>query len=424
MSFTKSLFCYDYFPLPPGPTPFSTILNDVFFNPANDNQDYPIHGPNVIRFVELLLTCRLETDHGLLVGANKDQAIITYQRYYPKILEALDIPFDLKARPELGKVLALLKVAALFHDLGKVIRRANHPQIGVNLLRSFDEEQSRLLLDYLVYEDDEPDALSKYNRFSLLASIIQHHDKFGVVSTGEGALPIFSDILYFTSNKGAIPGITKNVTSVMLLNLADIAAVCTVVDKKPALDLATSIYRLRHDDFPLPPHAGKTEKELTDQLLNLCRCTDTCLGLVPEKLSIVLEDWDILISAVKETQGDRTLLKQNLLNIEQNPSRGILRILRLLNEAALTSGAPNLLSYITPTSVESVLVGTLGPQEFQSFCEQFATVVKLDYALDFFKGMLCACIRRELNTNYKIDFPLNSDATWKKLSDDEKTQME
>ncbi len=423
MSFTKNLFLYDYFPLPLGPTPFSTILNDVFFNPAKDNQDYPIHGPNVIRFVELLLKCKLETDNGLLAGDNKDQAIITYQRYYPKILEALEIPSDFQACPELGKVLSLLKVAALFHDLGKVIRRANHPQVGANLLRSFDEEQSRLLLDYLVYEGEQPNTLSKYSRFSLMASIIQHHDKFGVVSTGEGALPIFSDILYFTSNKGAIPGITKNVTAVMLLNLADIAAVCKVIDKKPALDLAANIYRLRHGDSPLPSHVGKTERELADQLLNLCRCADTCLGLVPEKLSNVLGDWDILVSAVKETQGDRTLLKRSLLNIEQNPSRGILRILRLLNESALTSEAPSLLSYMSPISVESVLVGTLGPQEFQAFCEQFATVVKLDYALDFFKGLLCACIRRELDTNYTIDSPLGSEATWRKLSDDEKAQV-
>jgi hypothetical protein len=430
MPFTQNLFSNNYFPLPPDKKiPFSTILNDVFFQPSDDNKDYPIHGPNVIRYVEYLLANDL-VDNGLLAGVKNTQKTTSglyftnYKRILGSLLETDDPPVE---GADLDKVASLLKVAALFHDIGKVIRRANHPQIGVNLLRSYDEGQSRDLLKYLVYDDEKENTPSKYNRFSLLASIIQHHDKFGVVSTGEGALPIFSDILYFSSNKGAIRGINKNVTSVMLLNLADIAAVCTVVDaeKKPALALADSIFKLRKSRFPLNESDLKKDEELANQLLNLRKCSDTCLGLTPEKMSTVLEDWNILLDAISATGGDRTLLKRNLLNIEQNPSRGIARILRLLTEAAQTSGAPGLIKHMSPTSVESVLVGMLGPQEFQSFCEQFATVVKLDYALDFFKGLVCACIRKERDGKYKMDSDLSilEGAKWNKLGTEEKSEI-
>ena len=45
------------------------------------------------------------------------------------------------------------------HDIGKTIRRANHPQIGTNLLRHFSESTSNRLLQSLQYpgeKDDHP----------------------------------------------------------------------------------------------------------------------------------------------------------------------------------------------------------------------------------------------------------------------------
>ena len=197
MAFKISLFTEDYFPRSDIPIPFSELLNGLFFNPQNDKDDYPIHGPNVIRFINALLDGNFATARGLL-PEDGGGCMRTYQSYYSDILKALDI--DPRNSIEIVNTTELLKVAALYHDIGKYIRRANHPQIGANIIRNYDEAESESLVNHLVYDDENDDIPSKHNRFTLIASIIEHHDKFGVVSTGEGALPIFSDILYFTSN--------------------------------------------------------------------------------------------------------------------------------------------------------------------------------------------------------------------------------
>ena len=57
----------------------------------------------------------------------------------------------------------------------------------LNLLRNFAEDQRQHLVEALVYQNEPIDRDANHNRFSLIVSIIQHHDKFGVVTTGEGA---------------------------------------------------------------------------------------------------------------------------------------------------------------------------------------------------------------------------------------------
>jgi hypothetical protein len=144
------------------------------------------------------------------------------------------------------------------------------------------------------------------------------------------------------------------------------------------------------------------------------------LGIDVDKLSKVLEDWQILINVVgnERVLGNRVRLKQHLLELERNPARAITRIMRLLQECAATTDCPALLDgrFISPTSVESALVGTLGAHQFQTFCELFATVAKMDYGLNFFKAIFCACVRKALDPTYK---PSVSKKTWWKLNRDE-----
>ncbi len=397
IQFKSKLFINEYFPLPGDKIPFGGMLNQIFFEPLGDNQDFPIHGPNVIRFIEALVDAKLENEPGL-IKVNEKRTRGIYNYFYPKIMEALEINIDSSGVSEQGdKTTELLKVAALYHDLGKCIRRANHPQIGSNLLRNYSEEETRKLADVLVYEKESLDIPAKYNRFSLIGSIVQHHDKFGVVSTGEGGLPIFSDILYFTSDENTISGIKKNITSVMLTNLADIAAVNTASPEKRnrAIELAKSVGH----------RSGKDEPDPLDELIEICKEPESSLGVDSRKVSCVLKDWEILIKTISlpAVMGNRVDLKIHLLEIERNPARAIQRILRLLEECSETTGASSLLNYISPTSVESVLVGTLGAHQFQTFCEQLATVVKLDYGLRFFQAIICACVRKELDENYTFE---------------------
>lgn len=412
-SFKTPLMSDNYLPRIDIQIPFGDILNGIFYNPQNDKDDYPIHGPNVIRFIEALLDGSFSTSCGLLPDNDDGSCMRTYQSYYSEILKGLDI--EPKDSDDIQKITELLKVAALYHDIGKFIRRENHPQIGANLIRNYNETESERLVNFLIYDDEGDDTPNRYNRFTLISSIIEHHDKFGVVSTGEGALPIFSDILYFTSNKGAIKGIIKNVTSVMLVNLADIAAVNRSNKRAEAITISRQL---------LHQAKGDENDKIIDLMENLEKIftqKESCLGLNALKVSNVLNDWQILVDAIKYVEGDRTQLKIRLLEIEQNPSRTIHRILRLLNESALTGNANCLAEFMTPTLVESVLVSTLGPYRFQSFCEEIATIVKFDYGLNFFKAVMCAAIRKRIHSDYEMIHNDNRGYEWVKLNQKEKS---
>jgi hypothetical protein len=252
-----------------------------------------------------------------------------------------------------------------------------------------------------------------------------------VVSTGEGALPIFSDILYFSSSPDALGGIKKNVTAVMLVNLADIAAVNTApaAVKEQVAQLASEVFVRRTGELSTGTASGSTntsvvgstEEDLLRQIGAIIRQGDCCLGLTYQKMANVLTDWETLIKAIgsPEVSGDRVALKGMLLRIERNPARTIRRIVRLLHEASSIIKAPSLQPYMSPTAVESVLVGTLGAHQFQTFCEQFATVAKLDYGLNFFRSVMCACIRLRLKAELVESHP-----QWGMLTTNEQRNLE
>jgi hypothetical protein len=406
---SASLFTdsHPFFPKPAGAIPFGDLLNAIFFRPNKDNLDYPIHGPNVVRLCGALLDGVLH-EPGLIKG-DLPAAQIKYNNHARDIQKALGVSDAPDPVQEMAKQRELLAAAALYHDIGKSIRRANHPLIGANLVRNFDEAQRRALVDALVHAHEPRTTNARFNRFSLITSIIQHHDKFGVVSTGEGGLPIFSDILYFASGAEKLTGVRKNVTAVMLLNMADIAAVSTAdeVDRDRSLALASDIAKGRDSGQPAQ------EPALLDELTGIAQKKSSCLGLTPDKLSRVLDDWSILIGAIDHStvEGNRVGLKRRLIEVERNPSRAIERILRLLNDAVETSGAGDLSAHFSRASVESILVGTLGAHQFQTFCAQLACVAKLDYGLSFFKAVACASVRRVIGSQTGGD--------WARLGPDE-----
>jgi len=414
MSFRTDFLVHSYLPDAIDNIPFGQILNDLFFDPIKENQDFPIHGPNAIRFIEVLISGEEELINtpGLVRDAD-----VGVDEIYGSCFDEIKRGLGADSLKEKKKVSDLLKIALLFHDIGKFIRRSNHPPIGANLVRNYNEEQRQRLVDALVYEHDERDA--KHNRFSLITSIIQHHDKFGVVSTGEGALPLFSDILYFTSDASAIQGIQKNITSVMLSNVSDIASVCTAPQhlRDKAYEIAKAIRHVRSGRQP-------DDKALVEELLCICKEPGVSLGLDSAKLSKVIDDWRIVMNMVEheDVQGDRVKLKKHLLDIERNPARAIKRVLRLLQECSATSNCDPLIDtrFMSSTSVESILVGTLGAHQFQTFCELLATVAKLDYGLNFFKAIICACVRKEIHKDYAMALNIENGWNCYELNDKEK----
>lgn len=394
--FRNQILLHDFFPARTE-VPFGDYLSKLFFDPRTDNNDFPIHGPNVIRLTQALFNDKLEGESGLL--AEKGEASDETRRAILNAHASISEGLGLKDAPEAAftRTASFLSIAALYHDIGKTIRRANHPQIGANLLRNFDQDQSDFLVNALQGISESDTSKNKHSRFSLICSITQHHDKFGVVSTGEGALPLFSDILYFTSDERAMDGILKNVTSVMVLNLADIAAVVPGTtpkeDRIEALRLAKEVGRCRASGGSV-----QDEESIIAQLMPIIKKPSSCLGLKHRKVIEIIQDWQVIISGIKDKEvlGNRSRLKRRLLHHEQNPARTIHRVLRILSESIETSNSSALMAVMSPTPVESVLVGALGSHQFQEFCRRFANIVKLDYGLGFFKGIVCACVRKGL----------------------------
>ena len=392
--------------LPGVNAPFYSNLEELFC--ARKMPDLAIHCPNVIRCIGDIMSNygrNLDKKNHGNAGGDIELRILEEM---PAINKCLEI-----SRSELSsKALESLQVAALYHDIGKVIRQANHPRLGVNILRNMNDEERAKLVDGLVMKGDT-NSKSHEHRFSLLCSIVDHHDKFGVVSTGEGSLAIFSDILYFRSDAETINGVKKNITSVMLLNLADIAAVCTADKDKQnrAAELVSSILKDR----------SLIKSKEYEELLNIWKDNDSYLGLSFEKVSNILDDWKALLFAIddKTVLGDRTRLREYLIRLDQNSYKTIRRIIRIISECCYTTNSNALLPYISETEVESILVSSFGAHQFQDFCIKFAYIVKMDYGLKFFKGIVCACIRAKICT---LDNQAEK-GDWLKLNHEEKEKL-
>ncbi len=393
------------FPLNQDELPFGEHLAKLFFSPREvDNIDFPIHGPNVVRLGGVILhedatePGYLSSVPGLLSGNEEEKA--ETERFLIENSENLLTLMEVGVGANSQKARELLQTCALYHDIGKVIRRANHPQIGANILRNYDTQEREKLVEALGLARDSSSG-SRRNRFSLIASVIKHHDKFGVVSTGEAGLPIFSDILYFRSEEENMPGILKNITAVMLLNLADIAAVCKASDsaKSRAFEIVGLIAAGRQRA------AVVDEPALFAELTGLIESADSCLGLSRATARDVLSDWNFLVGAVRhaDVRGDRERLKVYLLESEKNPARAIKRILRLIKTSLMSAGATQLADLLTTISVETILVDSVGSFKVQDFCDQFATVVKLDYGLGFFRALAATCVKKYLHPQSALE---------------------
>ena len=392
--FPYDFFISDFFPKATD-IPFGKQLNSLFFKPRSDNHDFPIHGPNIIRFAKSFLREAKKLDLNSVKCSKESQHLFLTK--HENMLKLMEVDSN---EHSLQKAEEFLAICALYHDIGKVIRRENHPQIGANLLINYDDRERENLVNALGTTLDSSSQDSKRNRFNLIVSVIKHHDKFGVVSTGEGGLPIFSDILYFWSEESKMDGILKNLTTVMLLNLADIAAVCTAQRNRrnDALEFARKIWDLRSQNNL--QNNFECEENIFNEWKQIYQEPDYYLGISNQAMSDVLNDWEILINAIQENEvgGDRLRLKNRLFELERNPARTIKRIIRLIRTTLSTVGADSLTEYVTITSVEPILVGSIGSFQLQNFCDQLATVVKFDYGLKFFKVLVCTCIKKYIDT--------------------------
>ena len=422
--------------------PFKDHLEAIFVNPKSDIQNFPIHGPNTIRIIYEILDGTFENDSDY--GEDVKKELRKLMNFVNSVF-ALDQDEEQTKTPEkweewiknkrkndydiidaskdsdlIKQAKKLVKVAALYHDIGKSISNSNHPQIGVNILRNIRGSERMKLVEKIGDED-----------FSLLCSMIQHHDKFGNLCTGEASLPILSDVLYFTSSQKKIVGALKNVTSVMLLNLADMAAVCTYKDSeeddgvkiKEAWSLVKEIRKCVNSNNT-PEYSKKA-----DLFKEKLKETRACRGLISDDVKRNYEFFLVMVEQICESKADRQKLKRLLIKYEQKPVGLINRMRNLLTTVIKSIGGEVLSPHFSDASIESVLSGLLDTQ-FEDFCNRFALVVKMGYAKRFFQIIARTEIRIALGKKTEVTpvFTLEGIKNWayiiNKLKKDNRGEFE
>jgi len=136
---------------------------------------YPQHGPAVLEAMNSILAGNLEQvlrgDHGEEHVQQLQDAIFEVQRLFR----------GWGARTSGSHLDALLRVCALYHDIGKYIVLDRHPMVGWYTVQYVDPEQREQLRELLLGNEDY---------LQLVTIIIRDHDHFGVLNTGEASYPI------------------------------------------------------------------------------------------------------------------------------------------------------------------------------------------------------------------------------------------
>ncbi|MBM3211751.1 hypothetical protein FJZ33_06010, partial [Candidatus Poribacteria bacterium] len=179
--------------------------------------------------------------------------------------------------PWKGKIDILLRIAALYHDIGKVIISERHSLEGFYYFAHVKPSQRGKLEKIL----GEGDILLGAERFKILSNMLKYHDLWGVLSTGEGSVIVLLDVLPYH-----IAHPIDQITTLSLLLLINMA------------DIMEAIEPERYDS----------------------------------KAKLLSEEWEKLCKEVEESKGDRQELTNNLIRKDQREAIAIERIRRLLCE--------------------------------------------------------------------------------------------
>lgn len=329
------------------------------------------------------------------IRKSKEKTYMKMNKIFKKAIEVL----ELTTVKEKQKFRNSLLLVSLYHDIGKAISRSLHPQLGANIINNLDRDERNKLVKEIGYE-----------KFKLIALAVEHHDKFGNLSTGEASLTILSSVLFYKrfedendsdedekkieekNEKLKIKYSNQIITTIMLLNMLDMASISPLSSKKDRDEVNENFKKLY----------GITDLDSSDEALGMLkynkeilRKTDNFLGISYENLVDYHKDWLVLLKKIDQVKGVRKKLSNILIDTEQYPERTISRIRRLLRASAKQAGAYKLLKYYTNSFIEEILVGILG-SDFIRFCDEFAHVGKLGYSLKFFIGLTKGMVRKKI----------------------------
>lgn len=283
------------------------------------------HGAHIRKVVECMNDLLSKPPINALCDANT-KASQDYVRLFLDVCGEIQGNNGIFSRWDIGQehVTQFLRIAALYHDIGKFIQRDRHPTVGYYHV-TLVEQQSK---DHEDAENLEKMLGERLHR--ILCDMIRYHDLFGVVGTGEGSAPVLIDTLPFRSR--SVEEQQTILSLLLFLNIADISGT---------------------------------------------------IPLTSVKAGTLAGDWQRLSRILTESHGNREEFSKRLIASEQNANAAIERIRRLMLERAPDSLREGLDS---PIHIEDILQVTLGTQ-FYEFCSDFALVCKFDYALRFITAL-------------------------------------
>lgn len=239
---------------------------------------------------------------------------------------------------------ALLRAAALYHDVGKTISSDHHVSRGVHLMRDVSEDYRRSV---------ENGLFSTFKERRDFWALLRHHDIYGCLCTGEASLPALFDMVSWSGSERKEP---------------------TPLNKRPVAYLSyLALLNIADSDSSLLFNPNTQLKGITT--VEVCR---------------YLTDWGKIKGYLWEEyvkDGDfikREQFKNWSLAVASHPEEAIRRITRLVASCyrAEMSGDEVPEAYISRL-VEDELQSLHGAR-IEQFCYLFARFCKMDYGLRFF----------------------------------------
>jgi hypothetical protein len=253
--------------------PYGQQLTTLFYPPAAGTRPGDPKGASHLRAVmektDLLLTNR---PTNILVDQAEPRCateVTFFEMNYSQLWHGIgqDAPTTALFPPaEHEAIKTFLRVAALYHDIGKYVNTDRHPTIGWYLVSSmYPDERAKL------------QAMLTRTELRTLLTIIRDHDKFGVLSSGEASLPLLASTTHLMQEE--VKTQEQRLTALMLVSLADMSA-----------------------SFPL----------------------DSCVA------GTVMHDWSRFIRALENAWGDRGRLLPHVVQEARQYESTVERIRRLL----------------------------------------------------------------------------------------------
>ena len=250
----------------------------------------------------------------------------------------------LRTPGDLAAAQTFLRVAALYHDIGKIIGNDRHVSRGVHLMRDVNDEDREAFEQGLMegrFED-------KHNFWTVLS----HHDIFGCLCTGEAALPALSQMVSWAGGPSIVEphrSPAAVISYLLVLNLADMDSSLRFLIK----------------------------------------------GLRTVEAKRYLEDWQTVVSLLwdsglrRSKEISRETFKEALLNIAGHPERAIERVVRIVT-TSYRMNMPNEL-LLDESEVKKLVedeLDMLHGARLEMFCYLLARFCKIDYGRRFFDAIM------------------------------------